>query len=700
MCWQPLSAFRDPSVPKLDNLRRAAAAGLRVPPTWWVTAARLASADAVALPAGLGEGACIVRSGSPTEDTRGTSNAGQLLSLAVRERAAFTSSLRRVVEALPDDGHGGRRGAVFVQPLVAAVEAGVAFFDGFYYERTKARGGNEALTSGQARGEVRRGHLARADAWSDWLARVYAVFGRGRDGDARLDVEFARDVDGFVLLQVRPALFPLRRNPTLSLANHKEILGDPPSPWMVSALVEAGRDLSFPAMADPVINSWGEAYAVEAAERAWLNVSFWYRWMDHFGLPRTLVTEGIGGEATGPADGRALPARLLASLPRLLGFQLGCLRLLPGLGAALRRLDRVIAGSGDLAGLHRATVAGLQLALRGNFAINAALSAVGRVRRLLHLPGAARVVTQDMMEEYRRLTLLPPAARGAALDCWLAHYGHRGPLESDLARPRFRELRDVLSQDVLGATATTADASRPPDPGRSRLAVLFRPLYAIDERREWFRDTLMRRWERIRARLLAEGRRLVAARALDSPEDVFWLRRADLDGPQALREAVAARRARVESVRHLDLPASASLDEIEERLRAGVVARAAEHGRRVFAGIPLTAAVVEGKAVKADDLVALLRADGGGQLLRPETILVVRALEPSWAVVFPRVGGVVAELGGELSHASILLREAGRPAVTNCAGIFAQVHSGDTLRLDGRRGVVEVVGPAHEAAGT
>src|SRR5215831_18014800 len=144
MSWQPLRRFRDASVPKLNNLRRAAAAGLRVPPTWWAPAA-----DAPAGPPDdLGPGPCIIRSGSPTEDRRTTSNAGQLLSLVVRDRAEFAESLRRVVAALP-------RGAVFVQPLIAATEAGVAFFDGFYYERTLAAGGNQALTSGQARGDVR-----------------------------------------------------------------------------------------------------------------------------------------------------------------------------------------------------------------------------------------------------------------------------------------------------------------------------------------------------------------------------------------------------------------------------------------------------------------------------------------------------------------------------------------------------------------
>jgi pyruvate,water dikinase len=55
------------------------------------------------------------------------------------------------------------------------------------------------------------------------------------------------------------------------------------------------------------------------------------------------------------------------------------------------------------------------------------------------------------------------------------------------------------------------------------------------------------------------------------------------------------------------------------------------------------------------------------------------------------VGGVVAEIGGELSHASILLREARRPAIVNCAGIFGAVHKGTRLRLDGATGVVELL---------
>jgi pyruvate,water dikinase len=138
----------------------------------------------------------------------------------------------------------------------------------------------------------------------------------------------------------------------------------------------------------------------------------------------------------------------------------------------------------------------------------------------------------------------------------------------------------------------------------------------------------------------------------------------------------------------LDLPPTACREEIERGVQGAERARSAEAGRRVFPGISLGLHVFEGRAVKADDLVALLRSS---ELLGPDVILVVPALEPSWAVVFPRVGGVAAEIGGELSHASILLREARRPAIVDCAGLFAAVATGDRLRLDGKRGVVELL---------
>lgn len=672
MPWQPLARFDDPTIPKLDNLRRAAAAGLRVPETWWIRATDRPAGP----PPSLAGRPLILRSGSPAEDTHVTSNAGQLLSLAVTDPADFAEALSRVAAVLPPGG------AVFAQPLIMAEEAGVAFFDGFYFERTIAPGSNEGLTSGLARGRVARGHLARGDSWSLWISAVHRVFRREAP---RIDVEFARDGTGYVLLQARPALFPVARNETLSLANHKEILGDPPSPWIASVVVAAGREvLSFFAAVDAEVETWGESYAVDLAERAWMNFSFFFRLMDRWGLPRAFVTEGVGGEGGGPADRRLLPGRFLRSAPRLVLLQLRSLATIRRADNGLSHLDGRIESASTLTDLHRVSVEALALAIRTNFAINGVLSGVSRVRRFLGLRGAGRVTTREMMEEYGRLAALPEPAREAGLDAWLARYGHRGPLESDPARPRFSELRDLLLADLSRAAVPPAPAGRGPR-GPSRI---LRPLYRIDEVRERFRDELMRRWQRLRARILAEGARLAASGVLEHPEDVFLLRGEDLEGGGPLAAAVAAARERLARAAALDLPLTGSREEIEEAVGRSERERAEAAGRRVFPGISLGPVVIEGRAVKAGDLLSLLQDP---QALAADAILVVPALEPSWAVVFPRVGGVVAEIGGELSHASILLREAGRPAVVNCAGIFRSVSTGDRLRLDGARGIVEIL---------
>src|SRR4051812_16988022 len=103
---RPLAEFRDPTLPKLDNLRRAARAGLLVPePTYWAYAADLEDGrmpdfpliELVGLP-------CVVRSVSPTEDTRRGSCAGQFLSVVVKHARDLPGSLARVVSSLPMHG--------------------------------------------------------------------------------------------------------------------------------------------------------------------------------------------------------------------------------------------------------------------------------------------------------------------------------------------------------------------------------------------------------------------------------------------------------------------------------------------------------------------------------------------------------------------------------------------------------------------
>jgi pyruvate,water dikinase len=82
--------------------------------------------------------------------------------------------------------------------------------------------------------------------------------------------------------------------------------------------------------------------------------------------------------------------------------------------------------------------------------------------------------------------------------------------------------------------------------------------------------------------------------------------------------------------------------------------------------------------------------------IRPGDILVARTTDPSWTPLFLTAGAIVVEEGGPLSHAAIIARELGLPAVLNVPGLVSRLNQEGpvTLRVDGDRGIVVVMDAA------
>jgi len=78
-------------------------------------------------------------------------------------------------------------------------------------------------------------------------------------------------------------------------------------------------------------------------------------------------------------------------------------------------------------------------------------------------------------------------------------------------------------------------------------------------------------------------------------------------------------------------------------------------------------------------------------------ILVCPATAPAWAPVFSRVRGIVSDVGGMMSHAAILCREYGLPAVLGTSSGTRRIATGDLVRVDGDRGTVQLLGRAPRA---
>lgn len=100
-----------------------------------------------------------------------------------------------------------------------------------------------------------------------------------------------------------------------------------------------------------------------------------------------------------------------------------------------------------------------------------------------------------------------------------------------------------------------------------------------------------------------------------------------------------------------------------------------------FAGSP---GVVEGPAR------VILSADQLGQVQEGE-ILVCPITNPSWGPVFSKIGAAVTDIGGMMSHAAIVCREYGVPAVVGTGFGTKKVSTGQTLRVDGAAGTVTIL---------
>jgi rifampicin phosphotransferase len=91
--------------------------------------------------------------------------------------------------------------------------------------------------------------------------------------------------------------------------------------------------------------------------------------------------------------------------------------------------------------------------------------------------------------------------------------------------------------------------------------------------------------------------------------------------------------------------------------------------------------VVEGIVRRLDNLE-------DSDQLQPGEILVTTMTNIGWTPLFPRLAAIITDLGAPLSHAAIVARELGIPAVVGCGDATMRLETGDRVRVDGGRGCV------------
>ncbi len=106
-------------------------------------------------------------------------------------------------------------------------------------------------------------------------------------------------------------------------------------------------------------------------------------------------------------------------------------------------------------------------------------------------------------------------------------------------------------------------------------------------------------------------------------------------------------------------------------------------GKSDVKGFPGAAGVITGTARVILDLDKIDEISDGD-------ILVTVATNIGWTLVFPRVSAIVTDIGAPLSHAAIVAREFGIPAVVGCGNATTMIKSGDRITVDGARGIVSI----------
>ena len=355
--------------------------------------------------------------------------------------------------------------------------------------------------------------------------------------------------------------------------------------------------------------------------------------------------------------------------------------------------------------------------------LSAAVAAHGT--RLLSIPGKLAILVGEadsaLLLSGQQAEGLPLASLGPVTglvrlgrgeidrDTFARQYGHRGSHEVELSIPRPAEdpawiddqlaaLHDTprdagtLLANQEAARAAAWDRLARQDPKKAaaarKLVARWAPVARDREaaRSEVARSAwVVRTWVRRAGQLTGHGDDLFF---LELPETVGLLR-----GDPAPLAKVPARRASYETYRALP-PYPALI-----RGRFDPIRWAADPNRRsdyyderarpakpddTITGFPGAAGVVEG-------IARILRTPEDTAQLGDGEILVTTVTNIGWTPIFPRAAAVVTDVGAPLSHAAIVARELGIPAVVGCGNATMRLHSGNRVRVDGSNGTVQVL---------
>ncbi|HEY5626421.1 MAG TPA: PEP-utilizing enzyme, partial [Nitrospira sp.] len=345
-----------------------------------------------------------------------------------------------------------------------------------------------------------------------------------------------------------------------------------------------------------------------------------------------------------------------------------------------------------------------------------------QIIRLAELVEMARTddsVSNELRHQGSNVSALRHRLRGrpflAAFDRYLEDYGHRGLGESDVMSPRFADQPDallaVLAVQLDGPATTPAGIAARQWANREQALTTiksrfgwrldrwlifqwwYRRLCRFYALREANRHHLMYYSTAARNLLLRLGERLVERGVFVAREDIFFLtleERVELSSGTSKDWMALVSMRRTDHERWSTLQVPDTIRDWEEATQSDRSMDSANPSG-LMRGIPISLGRVTGP-------VRIVRSMGDWGKVAKGDILVVPVIDPGMAPLFGIAAGLVAEMGGTLSHGAIIAREYGLPAVANVPKVTEKLKDGDRIRLDAGAGELCVEGATEHNA--
>ncbi|WP_026702877.1 phosphoenolpyruvate synthase [Salibacterium aidingense] len=290
---------------------------------------------------------------------------------------------------------------------------------------------------------------------------------------------------------------------------------------------------------------------------------------------------------------------------------------------------------------------------------------------------------------------------------FLRRYGTRCPGEIDMTRPRWREAPTQLVSAIVGhKQSVEPGAHREKFRQGQKAAKAAEQRILTSLRHSRFKTKIMKRFIRnyryygglrehhkyLLTVLLDECKKAVMAEAaslsqkgiLSTPEDVYFLTLDELTravkehDPRHITRLISERRQEHEQNKKRQPPRVMTSEG-----ESVTVPRAGHFPENALVGSPVSTGTAEGKArvILSPEEVALHEGE----------ILVAPHTDPGWTPLFPSARALVTEVGGLMTHGSVVAREYGIPAVVGIDEATTSIQTGDIIRVDGEQGTVEIL---------